>query len=543
MKKLPIGKQSFDALRAGGMVYVDKTGIIFRMIENNDQCFISRPRRFGKSLLVSTLESLFSRGTEMFKGLAIEKLWTDKTYRVLHFDFSGLECGSVESFQKDAVEKFLDVAKKAGVLDRQETAAEYRTIKILMNRICLMAEDSSMVLLVDEYDSPLNANLGNPEVFSGIRKAIYDFYSSVKENSGRFRFIFVTGVSRFDRTAVFGDGPVIQDLSLNPLYGTLLGYTEDEITQYFGEHLRAAAASIFKISSDKVTDIQLSQVMDELRRHYDGYCFDKKASVHVYQPWSVLQFLSPEGDHEFSDYWFQDSGMSSLLDNFVRFTGGVTAGDCSTHSIDWNSFVMNTDLNSPSNRLAILTQCGYFTIKKNTDKRVRVGLPNLELRHAWAYLLINRIRDANHIPDELTDSVDDASLVLRKPDFSVEELAVLFNGIYKVLNSRNKILTEYAACDTPALYCLGSGYDVRTEVPEKGGRADLTFEFIDRRIIIEMKCVREGEPAEKKLSEAESQVLAHDYGSYVPAKPLRRFAMVFSVPLQKIVLAKEIEAG
>ena len=104
--------------------------------------------------------------------------------------------------------------------------------------------------------------------------------------------------------------------------------------------------------------------MDELRRHYDGYCFDKKASVHVYQPWSVLQFLSPDGCHEFSDYWFQDSGMSSLLDNFVRFTGGVTAGDCSTHSIDWNSFVMNTDLNSPSNRLAILTQCGYFTIKK-----------------------------------------------------------------------------------------------------------------------------------------------------------------------------------
>ena len=422
MKKLPIGKQSFDALRAGGMVYVDKTDIIFRMIENNDQCFISRPRRFGKSLLVSTLESLFSRGTEMFKGLAIEKLWTERTYRVMHFDFSGLECGSVESFQKDAVEKFLDIAKKAGVLDRQETADEYRTIKILMNRICLMAGNSSMVLLVDEYDSPLNANLGNPEVFSGIRKAIYDFYSSVKENSGRFRFIFVTGVSRFHKAAMFSAGSSIQDLSLNPLYGTLLGYTEDEITQYFGEHLRAAAASIFKISSDKVTDIQLSQVMDELRRHYDGYCFDKKASVHVYQPWSVLQFLSPDGCHEFSDYWFQDSGMSSLLDNFVRFTGGVTAGDCSTHSIDWNSFVMNTDLNSPSNRAAVLTQCGYFTIKKSTDKRVRVGLPNLELRHAWAYLLINRIRDANHIPDELTDSVDDASQVLRKPDFSVEEL-------------------------------------------------------------------------------------------------------------------------
>ena len=95
MKKLPIGKQGFDAIITGDMVYVDKTDVIYRMIENNDQCFISRPRRFGKSLLVSTLESLFSRGTEMFKGLAIEKQWTDKTYPVLRFDFSGLECGSV----------------------------------------------------------------------------------------------------------------------------------------------------------------------------------------------------------------------------------------------------------------------------------------------------------------------------------------------------------------------------------------------------------------------------------------------------------------
>ena len=530
MKKLPIGKQSFDAVRAGDMVYVDKTDIIFRMIQNLDQCFISRPRRFGKSLLVSTLESLFSRGTEMFKGLAIEKLWTDVKYKVMHLDFSYISCRTADEFDAKSRELFMGELRRLCFPPQIiESCSKCSDLAMMAARAFSAMELNSLVLLIDEYDSPLNLNLQDKTVFEGIRYKIRAFYAAIKANEGNFRFVFVTGS--------------IQDLSLNPLYGSLLGYTEDEIRHYFGEHLRAATASIFKISCDEVTDSQIEQVMDELRRHYDGYCFDKKASVHVYQPWSVLQFLSPDGCHEFSDYWFQDSGMSSLLDNFVRFTGGVTAGDCSTHSIDWNSFVMNTDLNSPSNRAAVLTQCGYFTIKKSTDKRVRVGLPNLELRHAWAYLLINRIRDANHIPDELTDSVDDASLVLRKPDFSVEELAVLFNGIYKVLNSRNKILTEYAACDTPALYCLGSGYDVRTEVPEKGGRADLTFEFIDRRIIIEMKCVREGEPAEKKLSEAESQVLAHDYGSYVPAKPLRRFAMVFSVPLQKIVLAKEIEAG
>ena len=125
MKELPIGVQNFDSVITNGLVYVDKTAIINQMIKNRRMNFISRPRRFGKSLLVSTLESLFSRGTEMFKGLAIEKLWTDKTYRVLRFDFSGIECGSVEKFQKDAVEKFLDVAKEAGVLDWQDTPDKY----------------------------------------------------------------------------------------------------------------------------------------------------------------------------------------------------------------------------------------------------------------------------------------------------------------------------------------------------------------------------------------------------------------------------------
>ena len=542
MKKLPIGEQDFEFVRTKDMVYVDKTDIIYQMIKNSRMNFISRPRRFGKSLLVSTLESLFSRGTEMFKGLAIEKLWTETTYKVLRFDFSGIPCNSLENFQKAAVRRFLRVTIKSGALDNKYTPENFTGIADLMDQITINSDLDSIVLLIDEYDSPLNTNLGNQELFSEIREAIHDFYASVKGNSGKFHFIFVTGVSRFNKVSLFSAGTSISDITYSPLYSQLLGYTEDEIRTYFGDHIRAAAAYLFKVNPSEVKDAQIGQIIDELRSHYDGYCFDKKASVHVYQPWSVLQFLSPGGDHEFSDYWFQDSGMNSLLDNFVRFIGGVTAGDCSSHSIDWDSFVMNTDLNSPSNRLSILTQCGYFTIKKSTNKRVHVGLPNLELRHAWAYLLMNRIRDANQIPDELTDSVDDASQVLRKPDFSEEDLAVLFNGIYKVLNSNNKIGNEYAACDTPALYCLGSGYDVRTEVQEKGGRADLTFEFLDRRIIIEMKCVREGESAEKKLSEAESQIMAHDYGSYIPVKPLRRFAMVFSVPEQKIVLTNEVKA-
>ena len=505
MKKLPIGKQGFDAVITGDMVYVDKTEAIYRMIENNDQCFISRPRRFGKSLLVSTLESLFSRGTGMFKGLAIEKLWADKTYPVLRFDFSGLECGSVESFQKDAVEKFLDVAKKAGVLGWQETPDKYRTIKILMNKICLMAEVNSMVLLVDEYDSPLNTNLGNQNVLNDIRKAIRDFYLSVKENSDKFRFIFVTGVSRFNKVALFSAGSSIEDLSLN---------------------------------TDAVTDVQISQVMDELRVHYDGYCFDEEASIHVYQPWSVLNFLAPNGRHKFSDYWFRDSGVSTLLNNFLTAAGGVSRDDEKPQPVLHDEFVMNLDLQSPAGKTVILAQCGYYTIKKADPFYFYFGLPNLELRHAWARILLSDT--FKKCDQQGVQSLNQSAYVLNKPDVSDNDIALLFNRTYKILNSLHKAQSEYAVCDAPLLYCLGVGYDVRSEVAENGGRADLTFEMPGRRLIIEMKCASSGDSPEKKLEEAKAQILKHDYGNYIPVKEIRRFAMVFSVPEQKIVLSEEV---
>ncbi len=538
MKKLPIGKQGFDAVITGDMVYVDKTEAIYRMIENNDQCFISRPRRFGKSLLVSTLESLFSRGTGMFKGLAIEKLWADKTYPVLRFDFSGLECGSVESFQKDAVEKFLDVAKKAGVLGWQETPDKYRTIKILMNKICLMAEVNSMVLLVDEYDSPLNTNLGNQNVLNDIRKAIRDFYLSVKENSDKFRFIFVTGVSRFNKVALFSAGSSIEDLSLNPLYGSMLGYTEDEIRHYFADYLKAAASSIFGINTDAVTDVQISQVMDELRVHYDGYCFDEEASIHVYQPWSVLNFLAPNGRHKFSDYWFRDSGVSTLLNNFLTAAGGVSRDDEKPQPVLHDEFVMNLDLQSPAGKTVILAQCGYYTIKKADPFYFYFGLPNLELRHAWARILLSDT--FKKCDQQGVQSLNQSAYVLNKPDVSDNDIALLFNRTYKILNSLHKAQSEYAVCDAPLLYCLGVGYDVRSEVAENGGRADLTFEMPGRRLIIEMKCASSGDSPEKKLEEAKAQILKHDYGNYIPVKEIRRFAMVFSVPEQKIVLSEEV---
>ena len=542
MKELPVGVQDFETLMTNGMVYVDKTDIIYRMIENYRWNFIARPRLFGKSLIVSMLESLFSRGTEMFKGLAIEKLWTDKTYKVIHLDFSSLSCRSAEEFDSKARELLMGELRRLRFpMKTLESCTRCRDLQDMAYEAFSDTGLCSLVLLLDNYDCPLNLNLQNRAVFGEIQHKIRGFYDAARENQGSFRFIFVTGVSRFNMAWTFGVDSYLEDISLNPHYASLLGFTEDEIRHYFGEHLRSAAASVFHTGPHEVTENQLLLVMDALRRHYGGYCFDKNASLHVLEPWSVLRFLSPDGSHEFSDYWYRESGVSSFLSSSDMLTHGAAADDCRTQSMDRYRFMVNPDPRNPPDRLFLLNWCGYFTIKKAGPFRISVGLPNLELRRAWARLLWSRIRDENATPHELTDRLEDACAALRRENVSAEELALIFSLAYRVLNS-SKIDSEYAACGAPALCCLGSGYDVTTVAPEKEGPANMVFDFLNRRIIVGMKCLREGESAEERLREAEAQISSKDSGSLVPAKPLRRFAMVFSVPQQKIVLTEEVAA-
>ena len=204
MRKLPKGTQSFNAVRSMDMAYVDKTDIMYRMIKSCRLCFIARPPCFGKSLLLNALESLFSKGTEMFSGLAIEKLWTGKTFKVLHLDFSGIDSSSAESFERAAVSKLLLVAHHAGIIDREKP--EYSrcgTIADLFREMAVRAEEQSMVLLIDEYDSPLRHSLQDREAFEAVSAHLRAFYSVVRQYEGRFRFIFVTGIMRFSNQ-IFG---------------------------------------------------------------------------------------------------------------------------------------------------------------------------------------------------------------------------------------------------------------------------------------------------------------------------------------------------
>ena len=531
LQQLPVSNPSFSSLRKDNQLYVDKTALIYELARySSRQYLLARPRRFGKTLLVSTLESLFRDGLKMFHGLAIEKMWKDSgTYKVLHLDFSMALSDSPESFEKSAVTMFLRAAEDCGLIDRSCLPHDFLGLADAADAICRKVQDTSLVLLIDEYDSPLSANLNSPEVFESIQSRMRSFFAAVKSYAGKFRLVFITGVSRFEHVSVFSAGGSIIDLSLDPAFGEIVGYTEEEIRRYFKGYLIRSADLLNRIPEREVTDQQINALMDELRRYYDGYCFDRKHMTHVYQTWSVLRFFSSSGIPEFDDYWYDNGGITAILVNYFRSHGGYFhQPDEMTYQLDDFSSASSLSDMDPG---VLLTQCGYYTIKGADDDSITVGIPNVELQHAQVRLIREEIFDVRRLR---TANAEKA--VLSKKEITAAECADFFNRIFSAVSSENRLTDEYQACDFIKVYCIGSGFDVRREYHQKKGRADITVEFADHRLIVEMKFAREDPSPERLLRSAEQQILDRDYGNYVPAKPLVRFAMVFSEKEQKIIL-------
>ncbi len=240
---------------------------------------LTRPRRFGKSLLVSTLETLFANGLRDFRGLAIEKLWNDKTYQVVHLDFSTIkEFSSCEEFvaklHRLLARSFNEIGASLPYDDRF-----YDAMSIWLKTV----PSRSIVLLVDEYDAPLTACLGNNDLFAAVRSVMREFYANLKFADNALRFWFMTGVTKFKSTSIFSDLNNFTDISFNPVYGTLLGFTEEELKSCFDGYLTRAADEL-GVSKEKLIEL--------MRTHYNGFCFDQFAKIRVYCPWSVLNFLA-----------------------------------------------------------------------------------------------------------------------------------------------------------------------------------------------------------------------------------------------------------
>lgn len=303
---LPLGTSDFAALRLRNQIYVDKTALIYELARKPEKFFLARPRRFGKSLLISTFESLFKYGLRDFKGLAIEKLWKEeKTYNVVRLDFSGIKnFDSIEDFKPKLVSLLTASFMPLGFAYKEGTVVN---LTDQLSNWFASLPSNSLVLLIDEYDAPLTSCLSDSELFEKVRKELSTFYSKIKSNDSAVRFLFITGITKFNKTSIFSELNTLTDISLSPRFGSLLGYTHEEVEKYFGEYLQYSAEVL---KTDK------KKLLEELTAQYDGFCFEETVRKKVFAPWSLLTFFS-DPERGLKNYWFGSCLFLKTVDFFL----------------------------------------------------------------------------------------------------------------------------------------------------------------------------------------------------------------------------------
>ena len=508
---LPTGTSDFETLRGRGQIYVDKTALIYELASRSEKFFLTRPRRFGKSLLVSTFASLFKNGLKYFSGLAIEKLWKDTTYNVVEIDFSEIKnITGFEDFKKQLNETLESAFKPLGFeLDRSSDISLMKQLSAWMKTIA----SNSVVLLIDEYDSPLTACLGDKALFRSVRTRLASFYATVKANDRCFRFVFMTGIAKFNQTGIFSELNNFSDLSLDPRYGTFLGYSEDDIRTYFSGYLNRASQRL-NLSPD--------DVLDRMRENYDGYCFDQQASTHVYAPWSVMKFLdAPELG--FSNYWMKSGGTLTLLEKYLHSHALKSPTEYGEEqAVGCDELDASADFDEISD-LVLLTQAGYLTIKRQEIDTFFVSYPNREVAKSMASLYARMLLKKKTVGSVGGQKIKDAVLA-----GSVEDLFSTVNKTFAAFDYVQHPIKTEKICQTFLLITLTCvGFEVISERHNALGRSDLEWDTNDHHWVIELKFQRRGQDANALLADAVRQIRDKNYGAS-SSKPLIRAAAVFS---------------
>ena len=526
-KQLP-DTTDFGELIDNNCIYVDKTAVINQFASKKGPFFISRPRRFGKSTLINTLHELFSHGLEKFKGLKIEPLWKDKTYKVLHLDFSSYnflsEINFNDYFYEDLKQEFLSIGLKVNdsTLDTKIPALLFDNV--LKNN----PSDQKIVLLIDEYDTPLSAVLNNEKEFIARRDILYSFYSKLKQYQGRFRFIFITGVTYYSHTSIFSAFNHLTDLTLDSDYGALLGYTSDELESYFSEYIDNAVETLNrKFPTERYTH---EKVVEELKRNYDGYSFDEDCMHHVYNPWSILNFLkSPH--RGFIPYWVSSGGSTpTFLVNYLKQKLKKYNADelqsllgiDSTVNKDTDSLYPSIENISNIDLFAILYQAGYFCIKSAFDGYFKVGIPNLEVKKAYSNLLLNQL---TRTQDTKLRFIEPFKEVLASGNLGkIKELFNTFINEFSYETVKN--FNEACFRDVLKLAMLTFNVSASTEVMGACGRADITAEAGDYLYVFELKVTDNSKDIDTKLTKAKDQIIKNKYARRLTDKTVVPVALV-----------------
>lgn len=357
--KYPIGIQDFEKLRTKGYSYVDKSRFVYKLATEGEYYFLSRPRRFGKSLFLSTLEAYFQGKKELFEGLAIYDLETEwKKYPIFHIDLNTANFREKDSLYTVLNDYLTTWESKYGTRESEATLA--LRFKGVIARAA-EKEGCGVVILIDEYDKPILQTLRAPELQAEHRAQLKAFYSVLKTQDRYIKFAFLTGVTKFGKVSVFSDLNNLTDISMDHRYISICGMTEKELLTNFKEGIGELASA----NEDNETE-----TIDKLRMRYSGYHFEEN-SEEIYNPFSVLNTLA---NSRYDDYWFKANTHTFLIDILKKHDYCIT--DLNKAQVKAN--MMN---NVDSNPIPVIYQSGYLTIKSYDErfKNYQLGIPNKEV--------------------------------------------------------------------------------------------------------------------------------------------------------------------
>ena len=476
--KYPIGIQTFDKVIEGGYSYVDKTDLIYKLAHYAQNMFLSRPRRFGKSLLVSTLQAYFEGRKELFKGLAIEKMEQEwEVYPVIHVDMSSSKYYRLENLHATLDSILSEYERIYHVENVIEDSMAYGQ---RMKNVILAAYQNTgkkVVVLIDEYDCPMHDSVQDENLQAQIRNIMRDFFSPLKQQDANLRFVFITGISKFSQMSIFSELNNLKILTMKNEYAAVCGFTEEELLNNFSQGIHELADE---------NDISYEEAVEELRKQYDGYHFSAK-SPGIYNPFSIINALD---DKELNNYWFS-SGTPTFLVELLQ----KNSLDMLLLSDLWAS---ESRFNVPTEKITdpvpVLYQSGYLTIKDydRDTKQYLLSFPNEEVKKGFSECLYRY-----YAPEGIGryDALVAAYVrnVVRDGDMEafLPHLKTFYDKFpYTLVNNNER---HYQAVMYTIFALLGA--DVTPEHPTSDGRIDMVLKTTDCVYVFELKYKKDANTA------------------------------------------------
>lgn len=497
MKKLPVAKSSFEKIVKGDYIYVDKTKEIYDLINYSPYAFLSRPRRFGKSLLISTLEAMFQGKKELFKGLWIENKIEWKEYSVIRIDFGRLNYKSLDSFEAEVAELIENSALKYGVSLRPKYYAS------MMNDLILRLYEKTgreVVVLIDEYDAPIARHITDLQVAKEYQDSLRDFYSILKASNNELKFVFMTGISKFAKMSIFSVVNLMKDVSLKPQFVNILGFTMEELQQYFVGYIEEFA------NKKNLTEKQL---LEKIVTWYDGYSWN--GASRLFNPYSIVNVLQ---DVDFNNYWFE-TGTPNILIKLIEEKYALERENIPKME-DFENYQTvaldsSYDLREQIPLEKLLYETGYLTIKEleeiMDDKLYTLNYPNYEVRHSFNAFILSAF--SNHRKDNIRSK----STLLKKALLQSDKKSFL-----KILRSLFGALPYQHRKQASEAYYHGLFYLVLSllgvystlESSTDKGRIDCVIDLGKKVYIIEFKYGEKG-TMDYLLKQAMNQISNHKY--------------------------------